>query len=38
MPGAGPQLAWEQVAQDFHEEAKEIAGKLALRIVLLLEI
>lgn len=34
-PGAGPQLAWDQAAQEFHKKAKEIPGMLALRIVLL---
>lgn len=37
-PGAGPQLAWDQVAQEFHKETKEITGMLASRTVLLLEI
>lgn len=27
------QLAWDQVAQEFHKKAKEIPGMLALRTV-----
>lgn len=32
------QLAWDQVAPEFHKKAKEIPGMLALRIVLLPEV
>lgn len=32
------QLAWDQVAQEFHKKAKEIPGMLALRTVLLPEV
>lgn len=38
IQGANSQLAWDQIAQEFHKKAEEITDMLALRTGELLEI